>query len=97
MITKIKLVEFTETQLSTQPAGTWDDNGGEPDGDLYLLPLADVVEFPGMKVVDGFQVDAYSETNNYENWCGFSSRNVAYTTEPVTAQAIENDEAGILQ
>ena len=97
MITKVKLVEFAVDQLNTQPQGTWDDNGGETDGDLYLLPLADVVPFDGMKIVDGYEVSPYTEPNNYTWWCGFSSRNVAYTTELESAQAIENDEAAIVK
>lgn len=95
---KAKLVIFNKQELSTptQPFGTWDDNGGEPDGDCYLLPLSDTVPFEGMEVVDGFIVHAYTEPNNYSDWCGFSSRNVAYTTDEDTANAIANDEYGIL-
>lgn len=90
-----KLVVFSPDQLSTQPHGTWDDNGGEPDGDMWLLPLSEVTPFEGMEVEDGFIVHQYTSANNYSNWCGFSSRNVAYTLDRETADAIAIDEYGI--
>ena len=95
-IEKAKLVLFNKKELSTQPFKTWDDNGGEPDGDCYLLPLTNTIPFEGMEVVNGFIVHAYTESSNYRNWCGFSSHNVAYTTDEDTAVAIANDEYGIL-
>jgi len=91
-IQQAKLVKFAKSQLQTQPWGTWDDNGGEPDGDLYLLPLREVKEFDEMEIVPGFIVYAYSEDANYCDFCGFSSRDVAYTTRPETAEAIALDE-----
>lgn len=86
-----KLVLFTPDQLSTQPEGTWDDNGGEPDGFLWLLPLDQVEPFEGMVVVDGYIVHGYSsefKPNNLALFCGFSSRGAAYTTRLEEAQAI---------
>ena len=96
-IEQTKLVSFSvsNNQLETQPFGTWDDNGGLPDGDMYLLPLSEVTPFEGMTIEDGFIVHQYTEWNNYDNWCGFSSRNVAYTLDRETADAIALDEYGI--
>lgn len=96
-INKVELVSFNRNQLNTQPFGTWDDNGGEPDGDMFLLPLSDVHAFDGMEVVSGYEVLAYSSPNNYSDWCGFSSRNVAYTTDKDTADAIALDEYGVIE
>jgi len=95
-----KLVLFTDEQATQQADRpeqeiSWDDNGGEPDGDMYLLPLSDVTPFDGMEVVDGFIVHGYTESSNYVYWCGFSSRDVAYTTSRETAETIASDEYGI--
>lgn len=96
-IERAKLVVFSKDQLDTQPYGTWDDNGGEPDGDLWLLPLDEVEPFEGMDVVDGYIVHAYSGDANYHHFCGFSSRDVAYTIDEETAKAIAYDEYSIRQ
>jgi len=95
-IESAKLVTFSPDLLSTQPNGTWDDNGGEPDGERYLLPLDDVVPFADMDILDGYIVHAYSGDAGYWSgywcFCGFSSRDVAYTTDRETAEAIAHDE-----
>ena len=95
VVEKAELVEFDEAELDSQPFGTFDDNGGYPDGNMYLLPLAEVDPFEGMKIVSGFVVHGYSGPANYHDYCGFSSRDVAYTTNRETAEAIALDEYGI--
>jgi len=94
VVEQTQMVIFEETELSTQKFGTWDDNGDWPDGDLFLLPLADVTPFEGMEIVKGFIVHAYCGNANYSDFCGFSSRDVAYTTSRETAEAIASDEFG---
>jgi len=91
-IKSVKLVIFDKDALGTQEWGTWDDNGGPPDGDMWLLPLDEVDPFDGMTVVDGWEVTPYTEPSNYWSWCGFSSRNVAYTLDREAAEAIDSDE-----
>ncbi len=87
-----KLVSFAGAELDTQEWGIFDDNGGEPDGDMWLLPLDEVTPFPGMEVVDGFIVDGYTSNAGYHSFCGFSSRDVAYTLDRDVADAIAQDE-----
>lgn len=91
---EIKLAMFTVESLQTQPFGTWDDNGGLPDGDMYLLPLDEVNSFEGMKIEDGFSVKYTGTKNKYKNWCGFSSRKIAYTLDFDTAKEIYNEADG---
>ena len=95
VVEKTNLVLFSEDELSTQPFGTFNDNGGEPDGNLYLLPRDEIEAFEGMKVVTGYIIHGYTEPNNYRDYCGFSSRDVAYTTDAETAESIASDEYGI--
>lgn len=96
-IERTTLVAFTDAQLNTQPDGAWDDNGGEPDGDMWLLPLDDVTPFDGMTTVRGYVVHAYRSDAGYTDFCGFSSRDVAYTVSGETAEAIALDEYGARQ
>jgi hypothetical protein len=71
----------------------FDDNGGEPDGPSWIVEPGDlgralnpVIERGLGRVVRGVAVDGYRGTDEerarlneqFSQWCGFSSRNVAY-------------------
>ena len=91
-IERTTLVAFTDEQHDTQPVGVWDNNGKEPDGDMWLLPLSEVIPFKGMTTVTGYIVHAYSKDAGYTEFCGFSSRDVAYTMSSKTAEDIAINE-----
>lgn len=106
IVSRVKLVQF-ENQGAIDFAynngaiehGVFDDNGGDPDGELWLLPVSEINDagkLPlGTKVVDGWQIDHYTTNANYVSHCGFTSRNVAYTTLATTAEAIARDEISV--
>ena len=83
-------------------ASQFDDNGGDPDGDRWLMPCGDeLTRFPlrlerlGVKRVIGWEVEPYTGDANYAELCGLSSRSTAYTTSIETAEAIARDEIGV--
>jgi hypothetical protein len=104
---KVELVELTDSdkafEMMDEYAGVYGDNGGEPDGQLWLaenndLPeelIAKLVEAGVAEKVSGWKVEPYTESNNYNGYCGYTSRNTAYTLTEETAIAIQNDEATI--
>jgi hypothetical protein len=95
-INSAKIARLTPAQAQTHvAAGYFDDNGGEPDGNLYLALESDLINSQDVEIVDGFEVEAYSGDANYSGFCGWSSRNMALTISRETADAIALDEYGI--
>lgn len=105
--TKVNLLRLTDAQhafeLLGDDAGLYGDNGGDPDGDEWLVATneldpenVDRVVAAGLgEVVTGWQVEPYTEPNNYVDWCGYSSCNVAYFLGEDEAESCRLDEAGI--
>jgi len=95
-ITCTQLVSMTEEQVlrynKQNNVHLFDDNGDVADGDMYLLPVDEIIPFEGMETVQGFSISAYTENANYAEFTGFSSRGVAYTISRDTANAIAADE-----
>jgi len=106
-VERLSLLQIDDPQkawdILDEYAGLYGDNGGDPDGDLYLAEESDipadkveaVLQAKAGKKVKGWRIDEYTEPSNYSNWCGYSSKNVAYTTDHETANAIAIDEYGI--
>jgi hypothetical protein len=84
-------------------AGLYGDNGGDPDGDLWLAEDADmpdelIAKLVAARVAErvaGWKVTPYTEPSNYSGYCGYTSNRVAYTLKEETAWTIQADEANI--
>ena len=100
-ITAVELVEMSEEEVveynDKHGVNLFDDNGGEADGDSYLIPASEVENCEQYDIVSGYEVEGYTEPSNYVSWTGFSSRNRAYTTDYEIAQAIVHDERGLIE
>jgi len=107
---KVNLVELLDSaeafEMLDEYAGIFDDNGGEPDGDLWLAEEADLpyeyiekmIVADVARRVTGWKVTPYTEPSNYDSYCGYSARTVpgvAYTLDEETAITIQYDEAYI--
>ena len=88
-----KVTVLTEDEAA-QCDGLFDDNGGETDGAEYICADGEAPEGLG-KTKSGYRVTEY--TGAYvgigsREFCGWSSRGVAYTTDKDTAFAIRAEE-----
>ncbi len=88
------LDEAQADMLNDEQPGYWDDNGGETDGGLYICAADDAPE--GAEIIDGYEVEysgQYQQVENHKtDFCGWSSRSIAYTANPDTANAIALEE-----
>lgn len=68
--------------------GYWDDNGGDPDGSLYICHGADAPA--GATIINGYEVEYNSAESGCEvnDYCGWSSRGFALTANLETANTI---------
>jgi hypothetical protein len=93
MIEPCKVYVFVDPDV--QIAGSTsalDDNGGEPDGNAWIVDNIGDAE-TAVEPRDGWHVNDYSpdraiETEHLGKWCGFSSRGEAFTIDKETAIAI---------
>lgn len=90
-------------EILAKEASFFGDNGGDPDGDRWLIEedtlsegVVDELMRAGVaRRVRGFKITPYIEPSNYTDWCGYSGNQEAFTTDEGTANAIFGDIAGI--
>jgi len=92
-------IEFCKVTVLTEEEAAlcgdlFDDNGGDTDGEEYICEDGEAPEGLG-KTVSGYKVTDY--TGAYvgvgsREFCGWSSRGVAYTTDKDIAFAIRAEE-----
>jgi hypothetical protein len=90
MITKVKVAILTPKQRGTHVSGWyWDDNGGEPDGSLWLALEEDLRKNSGVTLVDGFAVTPYRGGVLRGQFCGWGSRNLALALTRADAEDLD--------
>lgn len=85
-----------EQEIEDMGDGYWDDNGGETDGGLYIVP-ADDLALDEARVIHGYEITGYTgqyaQVHDHDDkFCGWSSRRVAYTADLDIAEAIAAEE-----
>jgi hypothetical protein len=77
-IEKVKLANLTAEQIETHVEwGTFDDNGGETDGNLYLVETSDLIKTDDVEIVDGFKFTGDNAANiAYTNACVWTAIDV---------------------
>jgi len=91
-ILSARLSIWSDDGASSSPL--WDDNGGAPDGNLWILPEGTI---EGGKTVEGYLVTGYTGAvmtlrKATREFCGFSSRREAYCLDREVAEEICNAE-----
>jgi hypothetical protein len=88
-------------ELLEEDAGLFGDNGGDPDGDLWLQEadnftpeqIRTLVEEGVAEVVEGWRVDYnHLSEKDYDNWCGYQIGLVAYFLDEAEARRFNADQ-----
>ena len=100
--TLLKLLSPDEAfDLLDEYAGLFGDNGGDPDGDLWLQEVDNfapeqvnaLVEKGLAEVVKGWRVDYnYLTEEDYDDWCGYQINFVAYFLSEAEARRFDAEQ-----